>query len=85
MKTATLKQSPAWLSYLEWPVLVLLFIVVAINLPYKSWGLITVTSLILLAGLRVYLQWRYQISVPFIILLFMFLSVQIDALGNFLS
>ncbi len=85
MKTATLKQPQAWLSYVELPVLTLLFIVVAINLPYESYWLITTASLILLALLRLYVQWRYGITTPFVILLFVFLSVQIDALGNYLS
>jgi uncharacterized membrane protein YjdF len=85
MKTATLKPLPAWLSYVELPVLTLIFLVVAINLPYESYWLITTTSLLLLTMLRVYLQWRYAIKTPLVILLLVFLSVQIDALGNFLS
>jgi uncharacterized membrane protein YjdF len=85
MKTATLKQTPAWLSYLELPVLALTFIAVAINLPYKSYWLITTASLILLATLRVYMRWRYRLTTPFVILLFVFLSVQVDALGNYLN
>jgi uncharacterized membrane protein YjdF len=84
-QAAIWKHSPPWLSYLELPVLTLLFIVVAINLPYESYGVITVASLILLAMLRVYIKWRYGITTPFVILLLVFLSVQIDAVGNFLS
>jgi uncharacterized membrane protein YjdF len=89
MKIATIKpspkSSPQWLSYFELPVISLGLIVMALNLPYKSFGVITTMSLILLALLRVYVQWRYSITTPFIILLLIFLSVQIDAVGNYLS
>lgn len=83
MQTATLSHS--WLSYLELPILTIIFIVVAINLPYESYWLITALSLILLVMARIYIQWRYGITTPFLILLFVFLSVQVDALGNYLS
>ncbi len=85
MKTATLKPSHPWLSYFELPVVTLVFIVVALNLPYESFGVITTMSLILLAMIRIYVKWRYDITTPIIILLFVFLSVEIDAVGNFLS
>ena len=85
MKTVILKQPQAWLSYIELPVLTLIFIAVAINLPYEPYWLITTTSLILLTMLRVYMQWRYGITPPLVVLLFVFLSVQVDALGNYLS
>lgn len=79
------KQPYAWLSYFELPTLMLVFIIVAINLPYKSLGLITTTSLFLLGTIRIYTKWRFQIRVPWLILLFAFLSVEIDAVGNFLN
>lgn len=82
---AQLKPAQQWLRYFELPVLAVVFIVVAINLPYESLGVITALSLILLAAIRVYLKWRYEITTPLVILLFVFLSVQIDAVGNFLS
>jgi uncharacterized membrane protein YjdF len=89
MKIATIKPSPKssphWRSYFELPVISLGLIVIALNLPYKSFGVITTISLILLALLRLYVQWRYSITTPFIILLLIFLSVQIDAVGNYLS
>lgn len=73
-----------WLSYLELPLLTFIFIVVALNLPYQSLGLITTLSLLLLGLIRAYVKWRYQVRVPWLILLFVFLSVEIDAFGNFL-
>lgn len=73
-----------WLSYLELPLLTLVFIVVAINLPYESFWLITTVSILLLSVIRMYLKWRYQVTVPGLILLFVFLSVEIDAVGNLL-
>ncbi len=85
MKTATLKPPHPWLSYFELPIVVLVFVMVALNLPYESFGVITITSLILLAIIRLYIQWRYHITTPVSILLFVFLSVEIDAVGNFLS
>ncbi len=85
MKATTLKQSYQWLSYLEGPVLALVFIVGAVNLPYESFWVITTISLILLALLRVYVKWRYEITPPLIILLCVFLSVEIDAVGNLLG
>ena len=85
MKTATLKSSPHWLSYFELPVITLVFIVVALNLPYESFWVITMMSLILLGMIRVYVHWRYEITTPLTILLLVFLSVQIDAVGNYLS
>lgn len=84
-QSAQIKQPHPWLNFLELPVVTVLFIVVAINLPYKSYGLITIVSLILLGAVRAYLKWRYDVRVPFIILVFVFLSVQIDALGNFFN
>lgn len=84
-QTAPLKQPHLWLSYLELPVVTFIFIVVAINLPYQSYGLITLLSVVLLGAIRAYLKWRYEVTVPFLILLFVFLSVQVDALGNFLN
>jgi len=83
--TAQLKPWQQWLSYLELPVLGLVFVIVAINLPYESFGVITLVSLILLATVRAYIQWRYAIATPLVILLFVFLAVEIDAVGNYLS
>lgn len=74
-----------WLSYLELPLLALVFITVAINLPYKSFWLITTLSILLLGVLRTYIKWRYHVTVPGVILLFAFLTVEIDAFGNFLN
>lgn len=85
MTHVTLKASYLWLSYFELPIITLVFIVVALNLPYESFGVITVTSLILLAMVRLYVQWRYTITTPLVILLFVFLSIEIDAVGNYLS
>lgn len=73
-----------WLSYLELPLLGLLFIVTAINLPYESFWFITTASILLLGVIRTYIKWRYQVRVPGLILLFVFLSVEIDAFGNLL-
>ena len=84
-QTQQLKQPYPWLGYLELPILTIVFIVVAINLPYKSFGLITTLSLLLLGIIRIYTKWRYQVTVPWLILLFVFLSVEIDAVGNFLN
>jgi uncharacterized membrane protein YjdF len=84
-QTVQLKQPYSWLTYLELLVVTFILIVVAINLPYKSYSLITFLSVVSLGAIRVYLKWRYEVTVPFIILLFAFLSVQIDALGNFFN
>lgn len=78
-----LRHSYPWLSYLELPLLALLFITVAINLPYESYWVITALSLIVLALLRIYIEWRYGITTPLLVLLFVCLSVQVDAVGNF--
>lgn len=85
MKTVPLKPLHLWLSYFELPVIALGFVVVALNLPYESFGVITMMSLILLVSVRFYIKWRYDITTPWPILLFVFLSVEIDAVGNFLS
>ncbi len=85
MKTATLKPPHPWLSYFELPLVMLVFVIVALNLPYESFWVITIASLIVLAIIRLYVQWRYHITTPVGILLFVFLSVEIDAVGNFLS
>ena len=87
MKTRSqqLKQPYQWLSYLELPILTLIFIVIAINLPYKSFGLITIATLLLLGVIRTYIKWHYQVSVPGLILFFVFLAVEIDAFGNLLN
>lgn len=84
-QSSQLKPPYPWLSYFEFPLLTAIFIVVAINLPYRSFGLITTLSLLLLSVIRTYLKWRYQVLVPGLILLFVFLSVEIDAFGNFLN
>ncbi|MBS1809807.1 MAG: hypothetical protein JST84_16720 [Acidobacteria bacterium] len=80
-----LKQPYSWLNYLELPVLTAIFIIVAINLPYKSFGLITTITVVLLGVIRAYIKWRYQVTVPWLILLFTFLSIEIDAFGNLLN
>jgi hypothetical protein len=85
MKTMTIQLSPYWLRYFELPIVLLGLMVIALNLPYKSFAMITTISLILLAMIRFYVQWRYSITVPLIILLLIFLSVQVDAVGNYLS
>lgn len=79
------KQPYPWLSYLELPILTAVFIIVAINLPYKSFGLITTLTAVLLGIIRTYIKWRYQVTVPWLILLFTFLSIEIDAFGNLLN
>lgn len=74
-----------WLSYFEIPSLTLIFIITAINLPYKPYWMITGISLVFIWLLRFYARWRYQVIIPAIILLCIFLTVQVDALGNFLN
>ena len=72
-----------WLRYLEVPVLILVFIIVSINLPYKPYWIITSTSAVFLTLTWLYAEWRYKVKIPIVIVGFIFLIIQVDALGNY--
>ncbi len=71
-----------WLMFVEFPVAMGIFIVASLNLAYRPILLIIVFSALLLLTFRAYLKWRYQISIPFFVLLLAFAAVGVDTIGN---
>jgi uncharacterized membrane protein YjdF len=72
-----------WLRYLDVPAVVLIFIIVSINLPYKPYWVITSASAAFLTAVWFYADWRYRVRIPLLIIGFIFLIIQVDALGNY--
>lgn len=67
---------------IEFPAATALFIIASLNLAYRPMWLLTGASFILLLACRFYFQWRYQLKIPWLILLLAFAAVQVDTIGN---
>ncbi|MCI0392781.1 MAG: hypothetical protein MOB07_28955 [Acidobacteria bacterium] len=74
-----------WMLFVEFPVATSIFIVASLNLAYRSITVITVLSALFLFLFRAYLNLRYRIRIPFLVLLLAFAAVEIDTVGNYLQ
>jgi uncharacterized membrane protein YjdF len=72
-----------WMMFGEFPIATALFIVASLNLAYRPFWLIAVLSVALFITFRAYLNWRYRISMPVVVLLPAFAAVGIDTVGNY--
>lgn len=71
-----------WMMFVELPLATSIFIIASLNLAYRSIGLITAMSALLLFSFRAYLRRRYGIRIPFLVLLLAFAAVEVDTVGN---
>jgi uncharacterized membrane protein YjdF len=72
----------AWMMFVEFPAATAIFVIASLNLAYRPIWLITLVSLILLPVAQLYFRQRYDIRIPFPILLLAFAAVEIDTVGN---
>ena len=82
-RAIVIAKSPSnWMMFVEFPAATSLFIVASLNLAYRPLWLILPGSALLFAAFRAYLQQRYGIQVPAVVLLLAFAAVGIDTTGH---
>jgi uncharacterized membrane protein YjdF len=68
--------------WLEFPLAIAIFVVIALNIAHQPILLINALGILLLWAFQAYLKWRYQINLPFSVMFFVLAAIEIDAVGN---